>query len=329
MARARSPMTWLKIAAWALAYAIVAPLAALEKRPRLLALAIVVATAATFALSARVTCGHRLRIATFNIQELGKRKTDMAKTSALVASLDADIVAVQEIQSDAHFRELAEKASRGARAYRTAVSRCGGKSDMRLGFLYDERSVELLSTKEYPELAPGGGGRCGDDRPGLLGVFQREARTVHLLAIHFAAMSDANAYKKRQMQWDRAHKIVAQLRANGADSVMILGDANSTGYRDDTRGERTFVDERARKAGMDVETSGIACSEYFMDDDAGVLTPSLLDHAVATPGLVARGSARVHGFCASLKCAPHRSPTPPDDFNAISDHCPVTVDLTR
>jgi hypothetical protein len=46
---------------------------------------------------------------------------------------------------------------------------------------------------------------------------------------------------------------------------------------------------------------------------------------VASAGLVEVESVRVHGFCAALRCA--SSPTKPDDFETVSDHCPVTFDL--
>jgi hypothetical protein len=44
----------------------------------------------------------------------------------------------------------------------------------------------------------------------------------------------------------------------------------------------------------------------------GLYSPSLLDQAVASAGLVEVESVRVHGFCAARRCA--SSPTPPDDF---------------
>jgi endonuclease/exonuclease/phosphatase family metal-dependent hydrolase len=267
-------------------------------------------------------------VGTFNIREFGKVDTDMPKLTALVASLDADVLAVQEIQSESKLRALAARLSGASRTYRVALSACGGKSNMRIGFLYDEHRLALSSTKEYPELAPGGDGSCTDgDRPGFLGVFKNGERTLHLLAIHLTFGSESGAVKKRRAQWERAHAIAAKLREGGATNVMILGDANSTGYRDDDQGERAFIDERARNAGMRVETSGIGCSEYWKKD--GRYMPSLLDHAVATTGSVARGSARVHGYCAALRCAPHESSEPPDEHTSVSDHCPVTVDLVR
>ena len=169
----------------------------------------------------------------------------MDALTTLMRSLDADIIAVQEIQSETKLRDLAGRLSR-----RATLSRCGGKSEMQIGFLYDGRRVKLVSTREYPELDPGGGGRCdAGERPGLLGVFEDGARTVHLLAIHLTPGGDAGAFAKRKVQWQRAHAIARQLRQAGATAVVILGDANSTGYLSDDNGERAFVDAAARGPG--------------------------------------------------------------------------------
>ena len=97
-------------------------------------------------------------------------------------------------------------------------------------------------------------------------------------------------------QWQRAHAIARQLRQGGATAVVILGDANSAGYLSDDNGERAFVDAAARGGGMSVVTGELGCSEYWRRSE-GVYSPSLLDQAVATEGVVKRGSARVHGYC--------------------------------
>lgn len=55
------------------------------------------------------------------------------------------------------------------------------------------------------------------------------------------------------------------------------------------------------------------------------LAPSLLDHVVATPGLVAPRSARVHGFCQELAC--RRVDRAPQEYERVSDHCPVSFAL--
>jgi exonuclease III len=321
-------LTLAKLAVLAPIYGLFLALRWLFRRPVRAVLSLAACGAAVALASHLSGCAHPLRVATFNIRQFGVAPTDMDKLTTLVVSLDADILAAQEIQDAAKFRDLAERMSRGGRAYRATLSRCGGKSEMLIGFLYDENRVELVSTKEYPELDPGGGGRCdAGERPGLLGVFTDGTRTVHLLAIHFTPGNDRADFAKRKLQWQRAYAIVRQLRGDGAGAVVILGDANSAGYLKDDNGERAFVDSAAREADMSVVTSGLACSEYWRESD-GVYSPSLLDHAVATDGVVEKGTAHVHGYCERLRCAAYEGAKPPEGYDAVSDHCPVTFEVS-
>jgi hypothetical protein len=96
----------------------------------------------------------------------------------------------------------------------------------------------------------------------------------------------------------------------------------------DDNGERGFVDAAARGAGMSVVTGELGCSEYWRQSE-GVYSPSLLDQAVATEGVVQRGSARVHGYCEALGCKAYRGKGAPEGWERVSDHCPVTIEVGR
>jgi endonuclease/exonuclease/phosphatase family metal-dependent hydrolase len=263
-----------------------------------------------------------LRVGTYNIRRFGIEPTDMDRLARVIERADVDVLAVQEIQDEAKLRALASRLGR----YKVALSRCGGRSAMRIGFLYDDTKVALERTDEYPELDPDRRGDCAGERPGFVGVFRSGSRTIDLLAVHFLPGGDREKMARRKEQWENVHRIVAALRAAGAE-VIVLGDVNATGYLDDAHGERTFIDERATEAGLGVATSTLACSEYSRRPD-GVLGPNLLDHVVATPRTVAPWSVGVRGYCAELRCAPHPG-DPPPEFARVSDHCPVTFRLTR
>ena len=110
---------------------------------------------------------------------------------------------MQEIQSAAKAKQLAQRL-----AMELALSRCGGKSEMHVGFLYDARRVRLVETREYPELDPGGGGHCDGERPGLVASFERgDGRRFELLVFHLAAGSEAGRVTQRKAQWRRGHRI--------------------------------------------------------------------------------------------------------------------------
>ncbi len=104
--------------------------------------------------------------------------------------------------------------------------------------------------------------------------------------------------------------------------MLVLGDVNSTGWLDDRGGERGYITEGARRAGLTIATGALACTEFWRPP-AGGFAPSVLDHVLATPGAVR--PARVHGYCARLACRAHDEPTA--EYAAVSDHCPVTVDV--
>ena len=319
-----------KIVALFLAYALVHPLA--SRAGRRIVVAGFALTAALVVVATRFGgCGPSLRVGTYNIRQLGAAPTDMARLTEIVRGLDVDILAVQEIQSEQRFTDLARRLSDGGgRRYRTVLSSCGGRSEMRVGFLYDEARVDLRETREYRELDPGGGGRCDEgERPGLLGVFATGAggAPVHLLVVHFTPGADERAIAMRREQWRRAYAIIGALEQSERRAVAILGDANTAGYRDDDRGERRFVDDAARAAGMIVSTRALGCSEYWRKEE-GVYAPSLLDHVIVTPETGA-GQARVRGYCEELRCAEVNGRDPPEDFGNVSDHCPVVVDLRR
>lgn len=261
-------------------------------------------------------CGpDPLRVGTYNIRRFGVEPTDVDRLTKIIEGAKVDVLAIQEIQSETKARDLARRLS-----MELALSRCGGRSEMFVGFLYDARRVRLVETREYPELDPGGGGSCGGDRPGLVASFDAADRRFELLVFHLAAGGERARVAQRKEQWRRAYRIAKLSKV----PIAILGDANSTGYLDDGEGERTFIDGEAKKNEMEVESAPLGCSEYFQPEPPA-LRPSLLDHVVASPALVRPRSIRVHGYCAELACRPTDSPPP--EYETVSDHCPVTFDL--
>jgi endonuclease/exonuclease/phosphatase family metal-dependent hydrolase len=293
---------------------------------RRLLLVIVIGIVALCALRF-ASCGRGVRVGTYNIRQFGHEATDMDRLTAIVKATEADVLAVQEIRNETKLSDLARRLSVGGRRYAFKLSECGGKSNMKVGVLYDEARVRMTGFREYPELDPNGKGTCSTgDRPGFAASIDDRTRIFTVLVIHLVAGSEAANVARRKEQWLLAHRIAKDLGASGTP-VMILGDTNSTGFLDDKAGERTFIEGEARKADMDVLTDRLGCSEYWRPTPGGVLQPSLLDHVVSSPGLAARGAVRVHGFCQELACAP--APRAPEDFVKVSDHCPVTFDVRR
>jgi endonuclease/exonuclease/phosphatase family metal-dependent hydrolase len=279
----------------------------------------------TPAASAPAADARALRIATFNIERFGavEKDTDLGRLITLVDDLAPDVLAVQEIEHPGRFARVVERLGRGRRTYALALSRCGGASEMRVGFVYDTARVRLDGVDEYPELDPRGEGACSrGERPGLVGRFTRTGDgggRFALLAVHLAARGDEEFAMKRRAQWRRAVEIIAALRMPAA----MLGDTNSTGWRDDRHGERTFIHDLVTRAGLRLATDGLDCSEYYEHD--GRLEPSMLDHVVTTRDFALAG-ATVHGYCARLGCRAVDAREAPVDYRRVSDHCPVSVE---
>lgn len=269
-----------------------------------------------------------LRFGTYNVRLFGTEPTDLTRLARVLVEVRADVVALQEVTAEGAVRELVARvvASRGPR-YRYALSRCGGQRGMRVGFLYDPARATLAGTTEFPSLDPGGDGPCSEgDRSGFAGAFRDGDATVRALVVHLSAGSEPERVERRRAQWGRVLTIAKGLQ-RGAARVLVLGDANSTGWLDDAAGERSFIEGRAAVAGFAVETRALACTEYWRTP-RGALEPSVLDHVLAWPAGGA-SAARVHGYCARLRCAPRPADDPPAEYATVSDHCPVTVDLAR
>ncbi len=274
-----------------------------------------------------------LRVGTYNIRRFGVEPTDMKRLAEILEEARPDVLGLQEVQKVASVRDLALRISHDGRHYAYVLTKCSGRSEMHVGFLYDESRVRLVSTREYPELDPAAPDSCGVERSGLVAKMERTGSSgegtaknpsFQLLVLHLIAGGEAGKQKKRREQWQRAHEIAAALAKDGP--VAILGDTNSTGFLDDKYGERTFILDQAKRAGLDVATSDMKCTEYFQPKNQP-LTPSVLDHLIASPGLVRPGSVTVHGFCAELACRPTN--IAPPDYTTVSDHCPVLSEISE
>lgn len=269
-----------------------------------------------------------VRIGTFNIRFLGQDPTDLDQLRAVVASVDPAVLALQEVIRDEPARTLARMLSVDGRSYRVSTAECGGRSGLRVAFLFDEARVSLRRTREFPAMEAEGEGVCTTgDRAALAGTFAtKDGVEFTMVALHLEARSEPERVERRKAQWRRMFAIRERLVREGHRAVILLGDTNSTGWRDDALGERTFIEGEAARAGVRVETADLACSEYFRTGER-TWEPSMLDHIVAAPGVVRSGSVRLHGYCAELACRRWISDAPPTEYVTVSDHCPVTVEL--
>lgn len=273
------------------------------------------------------------RITTYNVRFFGREPTDIARLASVVAASEPTVFAVQELVDNRAMQSLLGELSRNGHRYQAVTAQCGGRSGLRVAFVYDTTRVQWDHSREYPGMDVERGGSCSDgDRAALAGTFYRldsrgnRREKLTLLTIHLAAMATEDRVALRRVQWKRVYAIVEHLKREVGGSVVVLGDTNSTGWLDDAQGERTFILEQAAQHQMQVQTMGLLCSEYYQDPSKAYV-PSMLDHIIAPAGLMNPATARVHGYCAAQQCRPLGQTTPPVEYQTVSDHCPVSVDL--
>ncbi len=285
---------------------------------------------ATVVFCLRSCSAPMLRIGRFNVRTFGLQ-TDRVRLGELLQEADADIISLQEIRDSQALDQLAaELSAKTSRSYQAVRSDCGGKQRLHLGFLFDIDRVRLDSVREFPELREDRGGSCFDgDRAGLLGSFSSRGRfavrrsKLHLLSVHFPAGADLGQAQSRQVFLQRALRILESIRQRGEDRVVLLGDLNTTGYRDDQHGERSAVHRQLEQSGMKPLTDEVRCSAYWKPSPFSPYLPGKLDHVIASSTIDAIEPPSVQGFCAELQC--QQAQRIPADFDAVSDHCPVVV----
>lgn len=282
-----------------------------------------------------VADGH-VRIVTWNIRRYPEPSTDLDRVARILADLDADIVAVQEIVDPGAVPELlrrvndrlVRRATDGPpRRYRHVLAESGGGGGLFVGYIYDESSVRLTRVETLARLQ-----MTPDLRPALLARVESLRGGLDLLIVtaHTDSGTKLRDYANRMGFLDALALELETLRAEEAD-VVVLGDLNTMGHfaeagRRRVTGEEelAILDREAREMGLTRLAPAPACSEYYRGRG------SLLDHIlVASPmrEVPARAVARVLGYCAEAACRPLDPGSMPHDFRRVSDHCPVVIDL--
>ncbi len=273
------------------------------------------------------------RITTYNVRFFGREPTNIERLAQVVAAAEPTVFALQELVDNRALHSLLSELARTGHRYEAVTAQCGGRSGLRVAFVYDTSRVGWEQTREYPGLEVTQDGSCTDgDRAALAGTFYRlnsrgmQQEKITLVTVHLAAFATDERVAQRRAQWKKVFAIVDHLKQEVGGSVMVLGDTNSTGWLTDTHGERSYIVEQASQHQLQVQTAGLLCSEYYMDESK-VLVPSLLDHILAPQNLVNPASVRVHGYCAEQQCRALGQTTPPLEYRTVSDHCPVSVEL--
>lgn len=250
-------------------------------------------------------CSEEVRIATFNIENYPKSQEQAAGAFAVIAGLDLDIVAVQEIKDPVHFASTAR--SRLGNHWRFLHPKVS--PEQRVGILFDRKRFELLSVREllqtivYPGAKPALEARLKPREGG---------RVIRVITLHLKAGGESFAVRKQQL--DALQPVLTEA-SESRDRVVILGDFNATGDAD-----RDRIDALADSLDMEWATEDLKCTSYW--DRVDGCFGSALDHILTSSD---PDEVEAMGPCKSEGC--DRKDRCPIFHHQISDHCPVIVEL--
>ena len=272
-----------------------------------------------------VVCGRRpapISVGTFNIRTFPGEHTNPEAVARAIAALDTNVIAVQEIVDPKAFQRVLDRASAlSGRYYEMTLRHSHCRIDsMEIGVVHDALRFEVVEA-----------GLLGDDptcpydqAPGLVALLRGEDGARFAFAsVHFKAGGKEKSWTQRQRQWAWLAAEIPDVEDRLQAPVIVAGDFNSTGYLEQGL-ERRFIDALVAHEELQLPTSALRCSMYWQPRKGAAYEPSLLDHVLAPQGL--RFSApEALGMCEALACEAHDGA--PAGFDAISDHCPVRVEV--
>jgi endonuclease/exonuclease/phosphatase family metal-dependent hydrolase len=110
------------------------------------------------------------------------------------------------------------------------------------------------------------------------------------------------------------------------EDFFLAGDLNTTEYvsrGNDYKVLTKFVSD----LGMVNLTQSLKCSAYWWGGtDDGIEEPSLLDHVIATPGLIKTSvKPQLSAHCKKVSCNSASLAQLGVSYESVSDHCPITA----
>ena len=266
-----------------------------------------------------------LRLVTWNLHNFPNAQQNLERIQSTILGLNADLIAVQEVVNKDALAQLFP-------TWQLYLSQAGGRGHQKLGVLVNPETIEVIGLpQEHPELS-----FSGDLRPAYsLYVRARHLPLdFHVVVVHLKARSVG--FEIRQTQWNALNHILAQLPqqspGQGDQDIILLGDFNMTGPEN----ESADVELEELQAILGAQNlvpieNPAGCSVYWDGQRRDAWKePSLLDMIWVT-GLPRESlsTAQALTHCDHYRCQPFRSTKayPELDYEAMSDHCPVMLDI--
>ncbi|PRQ02848.1 Endonuclease/Exonuclease/phosphatase family protein [Enhygromyxa salina] len=272
--------------------------------------------------------GDAVRVVSWNLANFRGHASghDLTRMREVIEALDPDVIAVQEIKDPEALAALLP-------GWELRLSAKGGRGHQLLGVAWRPERVELLDSAEHPELSIG-----GRVRPALSAYLRARdgGPDFWLVIVHLKAMPDS--VEVRRKQWPKLVDIAADTQTRDGD-LIVVGDFNTTGPPGGGRRgpaiEQLELSEALAPAGLRRLTNATGCTAYYdgrrrdawkEPSEIDLVWVRELDESLDVDAQVHSGT-----HCASERCGDFRSTEayPLHDYESVSDHCPVVVDLRR
>ena len=264
------------------------------------------------------------------------KATDVTWVACAIASLDVDVLAVQEFKNSelglAKQQELIEQLNALTGGdWQLELDQCIPAEVQHPGFLFDATRVRGEAFRQVPSLNPNP--VCSNEvSPGFAGYFSIEGGPdFHMVAVHGATGAQPEQLEKRAL-------ITAALESASNDAfainpdtdILFAGDFNTVGCETcdpvvSNEDENEILAETI--AGFDPALELLPDSEACtrVADDM-----PHIDHVLAAANMaeVPKGSVvHVAGICEEVSCD-RQVNWLEDAYDRLSDHCPLLLDLT-
>ena len=297
-------------------------------------------------LSERTETRQNPRLATWNIryfpdsqeqtQTDEAQATDVPWLACAIASLDVDVLAVQEFKTTdraiAKANELVQRLNELTGGnWQLEIAPCEPAEVQHPGFLYDANRVTGTHFREIPALNPDP--ICTNNAsPGFAGYFSvNGGPDFHFISVHLQAGDVASTMERRNQSLSALQTVVDETASIVADAdVFFAGDFNTSGCNDCDQAVSSAEEvERLAQTVDSLQTpfqlvgASESCSRQIDEN------PPLLDHFVVADSATevpVDSVAHVSGICEEIHCDRLREWLE-DARERLSDHCPVILDL--
>jgi len=296
-------------------------------------------------LAERAPTSRAPRIATWNIryfpdsiedeQTDPDKATDVPWLACAIATLDVDILVVQELKNSEAGLEKQQELLDELNAltggdWQLELDQCSPAEVQHPGFLFDAARVSGEAFREIPSLNPDP--VCSNSiSPGFGGYFRIDGGPdFHLVAVHGATGSSKTQFDKRALTTAALESVVADAYAIDPDEdIIFAGDFNTVGCEDcePASSNEDEVDALGQTvASLEPSLALLPTSESCtrVADDM-----PHIDHVIAAASMSeipGEAVVQVGGICQEIGCD-RQVNWLEDAYDRLSDHCPLILDL--